>query len=101
MRRIEISERKLTEQALKQRERKVEQLTNRPHFESVDRQEDVRLNPKFDEIIDEIIDDCKAIRKILHEAEQAVSTDAGFLGGSHQKRARKRCEAGFAFRPGE
>ena len=75
MRRIEISERKLTEQALEQRERKVEQLTNRPHFESADRQEDVRLNPKFDEIID----DCKAIRQILKEAEQAASTDEGFF----------------------
>ena len=89
MRRIEISERKLTEQALKQRERKVEQLTNRPHFESVDRQEDVRLNPNFDEIIDEIIDDCRAIRKILHEAEQAVSTDAGFLGGQPSKESQE------------
>jgi len=95
MRRIKISERKLTEQALKQRERKVEQLANRPHFESVDRQEDVRLNPKFEEIID----DCKAIKQILQEAEQAASTNPGsFLGGNYHGRARKMCEAGFAFR---
>ncbi len=79
MRRIENSERKLTEQALKQRERKLEQLKNRPHSENVDLQEEAMLNFKFEEIIEEIIDDCKAIRQILHEAEQAASTDAGFF----------------------
>ena len=79
MRRIENSERKLTEQALKQRERKLEQLKNRPHSENVDLQEEAMLNFKFEEIIEEIIDNCKAIRQILHEAEQAASTDAGFF----------------------
>ncbi len=79
MRRIEISERKLTEQALKKGERKLEQLKNRPHSENIDLQEEVRLNSKFEEIIEEIIDDCKAIRQILHEAKQAASTDAGFF----------------------
>ena len=79
MRRIENSERKLTEQALKQRERKLEQLKNRPHSENVDLQEEAMLNSKFEEIIEEIIDDCKAIRQILHEAEQAASTNAGFF----------------------
>lgn len=58
MKRIEISGRKLAEHAL--------------------RQEEVRLNRKFEEIVKEIIDDCKSIRQILDEAEQAMSTDAGF-----------------------
>ncbi len=79
MRRIEICERKLTEQASQQRVRKLVQLKNRPHSENVALQEGVRLNSKFEEIIEEIIDDCRAIRQILHEAEQAASTNAGFF----------------------
>jgi hypothetical protein len=47
--------------------------------ESIDLQEKYRLNPKFEEIIKEIIYDCKAIRQILHEAEQAASTNTGFF----------------------
>ena len=60
----------------------MKQLKNRPHSENADLQEGVRLNPKFEEIIEEIIDNCKAIRQILHEAEQAASTNAGFFLGA-------------------
>ena len=81
---IEISERKLTEQALKQRERKSEQLKNQLHSENVDLQEEVRLNHNFEEIVEEINDSCKAIRQILNEAEQAASTGAGFFLGEGQ-----------------
>lgn len=49
MRRSDISQRKLTDHSVRQRER------------------------KFEEIIKEIIDDCKAIRQLLHEAEQSLS----------------------------
>jgi hypothetical protein len=51
------------------------------------RRED-RLNSKFEEIIEEIINDCKKIRHILFEAEQAVSADAGlfFDGRTASKR---------------
>ncbi len=67
----------------------MKQLKNRLYSENADLQEGVRLNPKFEKIIEEIIDSCKAIRQILHEAEQAASTNAGFfLGGNHQGRAR-------------
>jgi hypothetical protein len=59
MKQIEISERKLTEHKLKQ--------------------EEVGLKSKFDEIIEEIIDDCKVIRQILQEAEQAASTGEDFF----------------------
>ena len=52
-------------------------LKNRPHSESADLQEGGRLNSKFEEIVEEIINNCKEIRQILYEAEQAVSTDAG------------------------
>ena len=56
MKQIEISERKLTEQALKQ--------------------EEVGRNRKFEEIIEELRNECKAIRQILNEAEQALPTFA-------------------------
>jgi hypothetical protein len=62
--------------------RNLKQLKNRPYSENADLQEGVRLNPKFEEIIEEIIDNCKAIRQILHEAEQAASTNAGFFLGA-------------------
>jgi len=57
-------------------------LKNRPHSESAGLQKGVRLNPKFEEIIEEIINNCKEIRQILYEAEQAVSKDAStfFMG---------------------
>ncbi len=74
----------------------MKQLKNRPHSENADLQEGVRLNPKFEEIIDS----CKAIRQILHEAEQAVSTNAGlFFRGQPSGESQEQCEAGFAFRP--
>ena len=79
---VKITKRNFTKQALKKRERKMEQIKNRPHTENVDSPEKVRLNPEFDKIIKEIIDDCRAIRQILGEAEKAAATDAGFfLGG--------------------
>jgi hypothetical protein len=80
--------------------RNLKQLKNRLHSENADLQEGVRLNPKFEEMIEEIIDSCKAIRQILHEAEQAVSTNAGFFfRGQPSRESQEQCEAGFAFRP--
>ena len=74
--------------------RNLKKVKNRLYSENPDLQERDRLHPKFEEIIEEIIDDCKTIEKILHEAEQAVSTNAGFfLGDNYQGRARKRCES--------
>ena len=57
-------------------------LKNRLHSENAKLQEGVRLNPEFEEIIKEIINNCKEIRQILYEAEQAVSTGAStfFMG---------------------
>ena len=65
MRRNKIPERKLTAQALQQTERKKE----------------IRIKHKFEEIVEEIVNDCNAIGQILHEAELSVSKDAShFLG---------------------
>jgi len=61
---------KQTEQTLKQCERKLEQFKNRPHSENIELD---RLNSKFEENIEEIIDSCKKIRQILFETEQAIS----------------------------
>ena len=57
-------------------------LKNRLHSEKAKLQEGVRLNPKFEEIIEAIFNNCKEIRQILYEAEQAVSRDAStfFMG---------------------
>ena len=78
----------------------MKQLKNRPHSENADLQEGVRRNRKFEEIFEEIIDSCKAVRQIIHEVEQATSTNAGFfLGGQPSRESQERCEVGFAFGP--
>lgn len=72
---MEIDERKQAEQALKQREKELEQLKNRLHAENVYLQEEIKLNHKFEEIIGS----SEAIRQVLHKAEQVASTDATIL----------------------
>ena len=52
---VKLIKQNFTEQALKPRERKIEQIKNRPHTENVDSPEKVRLNPEFDKIIKEIV----------------------------------------------
>ena len=59
--------------------RNLKKVKNRLYSENIDLQERDGLHPKFEKIIEEIIDDCKAIEKILHEAEQAASTNPGFF----------------------
>lgn len=78
---VKLMKQNFTEQALKPRERKMEQIKNRPHTQNVDSLEEDRPNPEFERIVKEIINDCKAIKQILHEAEQAVATDADFFRG--------------------
>ncbi|MGV7225023.1 MAG: hypothetical protein ACQ9MH_26345 [Nitrospinales bacterium] len=60
MSRNKIPERELVAQALQQTERKKE----------------IRIEHKFEEIVEEIVNDCNAIGQILHETELSVSKDA-------------------------
>jgi formate hydrogenlyase transcriptional activator len=72
---FEISERKQTEQVLKQKERELGKLKNRLHAENTYLKKEIKLNHKFEKIIGRSV----AIRQVLHQAERVAATDATVL----------------------
>ena len=72
---IDITERKLAEEALKSALDEVRLLKDRLHEENIYLQEEIRVATDFGEIIG----DSAALRKVLRQAEQVASTDTTVL----------------------
>ena len=72
---IDITERKLAEEALKSALAEVRELKDRLHPENIYLQEEIRVASDFGEIIGR----SEALRKVLRQAEQVASTDTTVL----------------------
>jgi formate hydrogenlyase transcriptional activator len=72
---IDITERKLAEEALKSALAEVRELKDRLHEENIYLQQEIRVASDFGEIIGR----SEALRKVLRQAEQVASTDTTVL----------------------
>ena len=71
----DISERKLSEQKLKQAHSEIEQLKNRLQAENNYLQEQVNLNHNFEEILGQ----SETLKTVLHQVEQVAPTETSVL----------------------
>jgi len=72
---IDITERKLNEESLRQAHEELKQLKDRLHAENIYLKEEIRVASNFGEIIGE----SKALTRVLHQAEQVAPLDTTVL----------------------